>query len=625
MSLNAFRILIVTILSVPIFIFPLVASSEQTHEQNIKTHQQLKTENCFLETLKEVFVPQIHPVPLMGGLEAPAWAVDYIENDTRGRVGGIESYYYVRETVPGHRGDEVVEISNERFKTAEGWADLSGGEWLNERLEIARSPEYHDRTESYITRPHQVLTEPLPQPGRPIRGSKIESTYAITWGEYTHSDIAGKTDAEIVNNKRFRLPEEKTLQKPVHRYLDSHGHGIAAEIRAVSKDLKTTPGWLRDDGLFDMTLKVLALSKKYPELYDKPWVTFYADVPHRELYENWIKAAIQEETTPEFRPLHVINKNGEPQLDRDWWYMELSPKTLEEVLISRAKRGRTLSNLNLPHPFKLPNGQQAIAEKGAPIAFDLKGNPTLATFRDRTKLESDIVASPKSNAYWVDQQLVRVSSIAEPYTLKRGLIEATAPAGSTLEWNSPYIRALKTQAYEPNIGDLTRPFALPPGLWENETTVTPQIAHKLASRRLHPMHEWYYDSTFVAEKNNQARLIREKRWGTPELTRMVSTDPSKPIIVSGLNFEVTQLEISPNTYVFRMAKNTPLQDGLSAAKGTDVQFENSSEGLEWSRVCLAKDTTYEGKHYKKGAVLVRLNGEVRELTSELAKQIPYSH
>jgi hypothetical protein len=213
-------------------------------------------------------------------------------------------------------------------------------------------------------------------------------------------------------------------------------------------------------------------------------------------------------------------------------------------------------------------------------------------------------------------------------TLKDGTIEATAPIDSTLQWDSPYLRSLlsseKNRTYQPNIGDLTRPFMLPAGEWKRETEGMAAFASLQAGKRVNKIHEYLHDPVFVAEKNNQARLIREKRWGAPKLTRIVSADPSKPIVVSGLSFEVTQLEITPNTYVFRMAQDTPVQDGLIAEKNSDLEFKNTSEGLLWSRVCLAKDILYSGKPYKKGAVLIRLNGEVMELTKELAKRVPYS-
>jgi hypothetical protein len=85
------------------------------------------------------------------------------------------------------------------------------------------------------------------------------------------------------------------------------------------------------------------------------------------------------------------------------------------------------------------------------------------------------------------------------------------------------------------------------------------------------------------------------------------------------------LEIAGDTYVFRMAKESPrLQDGVIAAQGTDVEFEKTHSGLEWTRVCLAHDAVVQGKSYKAGAVLIRLNGRVVELTKELTDQVPYN-
>ena len=555
----------------------------------------------------ELCVPEIRMLPYYHGLEFPIWAVNMGPAGGLAQHGGIHSFAYTAETVAGRDGVEVVEVSNLRFKESPGW-DMP--EWLEERLQIAR--DYADRSKYWITRP-------ISERGKPIRGSKVETTFGITWSEYSRKDIEGKPQSAIYNDPKIRLPEEKTLRRTVKRHYvsndrpDPEDRGLAIEFRAVSKDPHSTPDSLRDEGMAQMIQGILERTKEYPELYDEPIVTCYADEGHKSLYEHWFKMKMQRETTPPEDPAYIHDKNGTANKKIPWWYIEVTPRMLEEVLQKRLKGGRSVSNFNLPHDFRLPDGRTATAPPKSPLGFDSEGNVTLATFQSRTELAKGIVASAGSTAFWHDQNLVRLTSIAEPYHFTHGLIEAVAPAGSTLEWDSPYVEAwLASQEdnvyYSPNLNYWEKPVLLTPEMWA--FTISHLRAEASArARKIVPSKD-ESEPEFVEEMNRQARLLR-KESGPPKVFRLVS-DPSHPIRVNLHSIEATRVEVSRRDSLFRLAKDTSLGAGIVAKKGTDVQFESTPDGMQWAVLCLAKDVTIGSKVYRKDSVLVRMGSEIVE-------------
>jgi hypothetical protein len=578
---------------------------------------------------KQLMVPQIRFAPYHDDMEYPIWAVSMSPDQEFAQNGGYDSFNYAVERVSEADEPEVVAIATERFKTAPGWEVLH--DWLNERNKIASAPEYIGRKKTWMSRPRSEW-------GKPIHGSKVETTGGIVWGEFSALEVEGKSGESIYGNLKFRLPEEKTLKLGVTRYIDPDtGKGIAIELRALSKDPLSTPAWLRDEQMNRMIMDTLEVAKKYPKLYDKPIVSFYADPWHLEKYvgtekkPGWLRANIQEETTPRAHPVFLEGADGKPLKDPPFWVCEVSPKTLEQVLMDRLKAGRTVGQFNLPHPFRLPSGEEAVALEGTTLAFDSEGSPTFATLRDRTRLAAGIYAAPSSNAWWVDQHLVHVDRISDPYILRHDGFDAHAPVGATLEWNSPYLLSRLRASwddvlYRPNIGDFTLPYVGLPDEWNTEHELMRSSAERAAGRngiKVAPK-----EKGFANELNRQARDYRRKTWGDPELTRIVSHEEN-PIFISGLDFEVAKLEISGDTVVFRMAKDAPLPrevelgDGLVATEGTDLELERTPHGWKWTRICLRNDAVVHGIHYRRGAVLVEIHGRVSELTHGLSGLFPY--
>ena len=535
---------------------------------------------------EEITTPEIELTPD----KAPAWSYRTFKNyDNATLERGQANYSFRAETISGEHGEEVVEVSNERFKNAPGWGQLQ--EWLLERLAIAR--DYADRSRYWITRPWTDKNIK-----KPLRKSKVETTYGMTWSEYTREDIEGKSPEEIYGNPKLRLPEEKTLQLPVKRYFDSTGKGIAIEFRAVSKDPHTTPNWLRDEGLNQMIVGIIDAVKKYPELYDKPIVTCYADELHRGLYEHWMKMKVQTETTPLDKPAFIHDKNGQPDRRVAWHYIEVSPRDLEKVLIERSRGARTLLGLNLPYPFKLPDGREVMAAPKARISFDLNENVTQATLEKPTELENGIIAEKGATAFWADRHLVRVSAIQGPYPLDLKNAKVVAPSGATLEWDHPLLLEWRGEHPRPQ----ERGYFLQPDFdsdpLENTMTGTHELYKKMSEET---------ERLGIQDKNSEEfkRRLLDIRGSSiqPKITRVVGSS-EHPVLLPELGIQATEVAEQWNGLRVRLAKDYVTDDGLKAAAGSDLVPSRQGDKWVWNRIALSEDCVLNGIPFKKGTLLV---------------------
>lgn len=570
---------------------------------------------CLEQDSESLSVPTAEGLPLHEGVELPEWQVRRLEPiPAHAQQGGFQSNQYALEEVSPKQGGSVVEVSNRRFATVPVWKDLV--EWIQERLAIAKSKEYRGRSRYWISRPVSEL-------GKPIRGSKIETTYAITWGKFSRSDIEGVPPDQICDNLKFRLPEEKTLRRPVTRYFDKKGRGIAFEFRAVSKDPETTPAWLRDEGLTQMIRGILEECKKFPELYNKPIVTCYADGPHRALYEHWLGMKLQSETTPENDPAYIHDQHGKEIRTPPWWFIQVSPEQLEKVLVERNRLGGRMGGLNRSPLFAIPGRRRARASTDAPLSFDSNNQVTSAKLQNQTKLEPGIVAAKGATAFWVDQNLVRVSATAAPYTFRRDALDIAVPRGATLEWDSPHLRAWLSGSepdriyFEPNFEGAIRNFPYGSDEWEGFLSRMTAYAKRtvLAERGSPPLqseHPQEYQS-YLAELNKKGAEYR-KLQGKPRLARVLSNS-FRPIFLKNLNLHAFQVEFAGDTLTARLTQNERLPDGILAAAGTDLELQPTTTGVTWIRVALAEDITIGKNKFKKGTVLVRAGSHIAAYTA----------
>ena len=384
---------------------------------------------CEDSVLKKLSVPEVfgpqqqYSWDLNGKREVPAWYHDSSRHQNNGRFSDLRT-----EELSGERGPEVVSVAKPRFERNR-WVKFQN--WMEERGSIAADPEFARRSAYFITRTRENQVT--------LDTSTVPSTIGVTWATFDRADIEDKSSQDILKDHSKVLPEEETFGLTVTRYLDSNGHGIVLEYRTNSKEAKNCPQGVSEDALIGMITIGMKLLINYPEFYDKPVITAYADEEHYRLYRRQFNMDVQTETTPWDKPVIIKNEAGE---ELKWWIIQTTPRKWEALLFN-LKGYRVIRGLNQPHPFRLPDGTEVFAAPKKMIAFDSNNHVTNATPNVETEIAPGIFSDPEYEVEWIDQKLSSVY-ISRPYRATLGGLAYEFPSGTwlTFDENSRIIKAI---------------------------------------------------------------------------------------------------------------------------------------------------------------------------------------
>lgn len=310
----------------------------------------------------------------------------------------LENTPYRLESLEGDRGTEVTKVADPRFERNK-WAKFK--KWMASRSQIAK--DYADRSI------YRVIT--TVHPGSTLDAAQTPATVGLTYSKFTRAEIEGKTEAELLKDKKFVLPEEDTLNRLVTRYFDSSGRGIAIEIRVNSKERGSQKA-IGNEMLVEMVRMTMPYLKDYPELFDMPIITAYADEEHYRLYRSTLNMDIQTETTPLVKPITIENENHEKL---NWWVIETTPRKWEAILF-KLKGPRFLKNLNQPHPFELWNGKKSFAAEHSDVFFDKAGHIMEAQLALESEVAPGVFGAVGAQVRWRNREITYVKRTSKTFS-----------------------------------------------------------------------------------------------------------------------------------------------------------------------------------------------------------------
>jgi hypothetical protein len=456
-------------------------------------------------------------------------------------------------------GRALVDIANPRYERNPLWKESRN--WMDERYAIVDA--YADRSEGFATATHG--------PYKKLTEETAPTTFAFTWAEFTREQVEGRNLKDLVEEHKYELPVEKTLssdklkrtiKKPLTRYFDSRGRGILIECRINSK------GELAPDGAAQLSLirsvqAILYRLKDYPELYDKPIITAYADKLHRRLYKQQYGMEVQEETTPLDEPAITVTSEGK---EIPWWVIQGTPRQWEALLFKLTGQ-HLIKGLNQPHPFKLWNGETASASPHSIISFDNDNHATHATLNAEAEIAPGIFAGPGVEVWWHNQKLHQVNATSRPTTLHidgTGTIEI--PAGAKLK-------------FDPDASD-------------------------------------------ERDAYGELRIDEDPNWTLFHMKNALKIEPSEiiesearpiKIHIPGISLEASGLALNQTASTIDAHLTAPadLGEGIVGAPGHPLIIRNEQGQWNWVEITLDADVTIHGVQYKKGSHLIQKDHEIQ--------------